>query len=144
MSPLWQHCVGHAFGHRRASVISSARAVRPASLAASARASVLQGFCDPALPGKVSAPLSALSRRASAVGVGPELIGGLVSRKVSAMRPSPNPNTRQKVSTRQRRAFGLPSCAFGSVGARPLPVAGFGTRSRPNPSFKRTCLRHAA
>ena len=144
MSSLWQHCGAFAFGQRRVLVLSSARAVRPASLAAGARASVFQGFCDPALPGKVSAPLSALKRRASPVAVAPELIGRLVSRKVGAMRPSTNPNTRQEVSTRQRHAFGLPSCAFGSVGSRPLPVAGFGTRGRPNLSFKRTCLRQAA
>ena len=89
MNRLWQHCAALAFGHRRASVVSSAWAVRPASLAAGARASVFQGFCDPALPGKVCAPLSALSRRASPVVVAPELIGRLVSRKVAAMRPSP-------------------------------------------------------
>ena len=144
MNLLWQYCTALAFGNRRVSVVSSAWAVRPASLAASARASVFQGFCDPPLPGKVSAPLSAFSRRASPVVVAPELIGRFVSRKVRAMRPSTNPNTRQEVSTRQRRAFGLPSCAFGSVGARPLPVAGFGIRGRPNHSFKRTCLRQAA
>ena len=144
MNRLWQHCIAFAFGQRRASVLSSAWAVRPASLAASARTSVFQGLFDPALPGKVCVPLSVLSRRASPVGVAPELIGRLVSRKVGSMRPSPNPNTRQKVSTRQRRAFGLPSYAFGSVSARPLPVAGFGTRGRPNPSFKRTRLRRSA
>ena len=144
MGRLWQHCAAHAFGQRRASVLSSARAVRPASLAASGRASVFQGFCDPALPGEVCAPLSALSRRASPVVVAPELIGRLVSRKVGAMRPSPNPSTRQKVSTLLRRAAVQPGCAFGSVSACPLPVAGFGTRGRPNRSFKRTCLRPAA
>ena len=144
MSRLWLPCTALTFGHRRASVAWSARAVRPASLAAGARPSVFQGFCDPARPGKVSAPLSAFSRQASPVVVAPELIGGLVSRKVEAMRLSPNSNTRRKVSTRLRLAFGLPSCAFVSVGARPLPVAGFGTQGRPNPSFKRTCLRQAA
>ena len=144
MNRLWQPRTALAFSQRRASVLSSAWAVRPASLAASARASVFQGFCDPALPGEVCAPLSAFSHRASPVVVAPELIGSLVSRKVGAMRPGTNPNTRQEVSTRQRRAFGLPSCAFGSVGARPLPVAAFGTRGRPNHSFKRTGLRPAA
>ena len=144
MNRLWQPRTALAFSQRRASVLSSAWAVRPASLAASARASVFQGFCDPALPGKVGAPLSALSRRASPVVVAPELIGRLVSRKVGGMRPSNNPNTRQKVSTRLRRAAVQPGCAFVSVSARPLPVAGFGTRGGPNPSFKRTCLRQSA
>jgi len=142
MSRLWQHYTRHAFVHRRASAAWSARAVRPA--AASARAPVFQGVCAPALPGKVGPPPRAPGRRATAVTVASELIGTRVSRKVDAMRPSPNPNTRQKVSTRLPPAFGLPSCAFGSVGARPLPVAGFSTRGRPNPSFKRTCLRPAA
>ena len=144
MSRLRQHCTAIAFGNRRASVVSSAWAVRPASLAASARASLFRGFCDPALPGEVSAPLSAFNRQASPVVVAPELIGRLVSRKVDAMRPSPNPNAKQKVSTRLPRAFGFPSCAFGSVSARPLPLAGFGTRGGPNPSFKRTRLRRSA
>ena len=143
-SRVWQHCAVPAFGHRRASVARSARAVRPAPLAASARASVFQAFCAPAMPGKVSTPLRALSPRALLVVVAPELIGLLVSRKVSVMRPSPNLNTSHKVSTRLRCTAVLPSCAFVSVSARPLPVAGFGTRGGPNPSFKRTCLRHAA
>ena len=143
MSPLWQHSDAHAFSRRRVSVLSSAWAVRPASLAASVRASVSR-LCDPSLPGRSMCTAERTSRRASPVGVAPELIGGLVSRKVDAMRQSPNSNTRQKVFTRLRLAFGLPSCAFGSASARPLPVAGFGTRGRPNPSFKRTCLQHAA
>ena len=142
MSRPWQHCAGHTLGHRRASVAWSARAVRPS--AASARATVFQGFCAPALPGKVSALLSAFSRRASPVIGAPELISLLVSRKVGAMRPIPNPNTRYKVSTRVRCAAVQPGCAFGSVSARPLPVAGFGIRGRPNPSFKRTRLRRSA
>ena len=144
MNRFWRHCAVRAHGHRRASVTSSARAARPASLAASARPPVFQGFCAPALPGEVCAPLHTIYRRASLVVVVPELIGLLVSRKVGAMRPSPNPTTRQKVSTRLRRASRLPGCAFVSVSARPLPVAGFGTRGGPNPSFKRTCLRQAA
>jgi len=142
MSRFWQHCISHAFGHRRVPVAWSARAVRPA--AASARAPVFQAFCAPALPGKVGPPPCALSRRATAVTVASELSSTRVSRKVDAMRPSPNPNTRQKVSTRLPPTFGLPSCAFGGVGARPLPVAGYGTRGRPNHSFKRTGLRPAA
>jgi len=142
MSRLWQHYTCHAFVHRRASVAWSARAVRPA--AASARAPVFQAFYDPALPSKVGSPLRAFNRQATAVTVASELISIRVSRKVDAMRPSSKPNTRQKFSTRLPCAFGLPSCAFGSVGARPLPGVGFGTRGRPNHSFKRTCLRQAA
>ena len=142
MSRFWRHRAAHAFDHRRASVARSARAVRP--LAASARDPVFQALCAPALPGKVGTPLRALSRRTSSAAAASELIGRLVSRKVRAMRPRPNPNTNQKVSTHLRRALSLPSCAFGSVSARPLPVVGFGTRGGPNHSFKRTCLRHAA
>ena len=136
MSRLWQHYTCHVFVHRRASVAWSARAVRPA--AASARAPVFRAFCAPALPGNVGSPSHALSRRAATVTVASKLIGIRVSRKVEAMSPIPNPNTRQNVSTRLPRAFGFPSCAFGSVGARPLPGVGFGTQGRPNHSFKRT------
>ena len=142
MSRLWQHYTCRAVVHRPASVAWSAQAVRPA--AASARAPVFQGLCAPALPGDVGSPSHALRRRAATITVASKLIGIRISRKVEAMRPSPNPNTRLKVSTRLPRAFGLPSCAFGCVGARPLPGLGFGTRGRPNHSFKRTGLRPAA
>ena len=142
VSCLWPYCAAFASGHRRASVAWSARAVRPA--AASARAPVFQAFCDPALPSEVCPPLRTLSRRASAVTVASELMGRLVSREVGAVRPRPNPNTNQKVSTRLRRAALLSGCAFGSLALRSLPVGRFGTRGRPNPSFKRTCLRQAA
>ena len=144
MSCLWQHCAALAYGQRRASVVPSAWAVRPASLAASARAPVFQGLGRPAQNCNVLEPWRSSDGRVSLVIVAPELIARSVSRKVDAMRPRPNPNTRQKVSTCVRRASSLPGCAFVSVGARPLPVAGFGTRGGPNPSFKRTCLRQAA
>jgi hypothetical protein len=111
MSCLWPHCAAFAFGHRRATAAWFARAVRPE--AASARAPVFQAFCAPALPSKVSPPLRALSRRASSVTVASELIGGLVSRKVSAMRPRPNASTNHKVSTGLRRAALLSGGAFG-------------------------------
>ena len=48
MNRLWQHCTVLAFDQRRAWVVSSAWAVRPASLAASARAPVFQGLGAPA------------------------------------------------------------------------------------------------
>ena len=141
MSRLWQQRTGRAFSKRRASVDWSARAV------------VLRRLAHGLLCFKASAPLpctATFSNRGSHPGAGiachrrTELIYRSASRKVRVVRPSPNPNTSQKVSTRRPRVFGLPSCAFGSVGALSLPVAGFGTRGRPNYSFKRTRLRRAA
>ena len=144
MNRLWQHCAALAFGQRRASVASSARAVRPATLAASARASVFQGLGRSAQNCNVLEPWWSSTSRVSLVTVAPELIARPVSRKVDAMRPSPNPRAESEVSIGLRRTALQPGCAFVSVGARPLPVAVFGTRGGPNPSFKRTGLRPAA
>jgi len=144
MNRSWQPCVALAFGHRRASGASSAWAVRPASLAASARAPVFQGLGASAQNCNILEPLRSFSGQVSHVTVAPELIARSVSRKVGAMRPSPNPKPECKVSIGLRRAAFQPGCAFVSVSARPLPVVAFGTRGGPNPSFKRTCLRQAA
>ena len=143
MSRLWQHCIALAFGPRRASVVSSAWAVRPASLAASARALVFQVLGASAQKCNILEPLRSFSGQVSHVTVAPELVARSVSRMVGAMRP-PNPKAESKVSIGLRRASFQPSCAFVIVGARPLPFTGFGTRGGPNPSFKRTGLRPAA
>jgi len=144
MSRLWQHFTALAFDHRRASVVSSAWAVRPASLAASARASVFQGLGASAKNCNILEPSRPLDDRASPVAVAPELIDRLVSSKVDTMHPSPNLKAKPKVSIGSRYAAFKPGYAFVSVSALPLPVAGFGTRGRPNHSFKRTGLRPAA
>ena len=143
MSRLWQHCAALAFGQRRASVVPSARTVRPASLTASARAPVFQGLGRAAQNCNVLEPWRSSGGSVSLV-VAPELIARSVSRKVGAMRPSPNLKAESNVSIGLRRTAFQPGCAFVSVSAHPLPVAGFGTRGGPNPSFKRTCLRQAA
>ena len=142
MSLLWQHCVAHAFGLRRASVASFARAVRPT--AASTRAKVFQGLGTAAENRNGLEPWRLFRGRASLVTVAPELIGRSVSRMVAAMRSSPNSNTKRKVSIRQRRAVWQPGCSFGSVSGFALPVGAFGSRVGPNPSFKRTRLRRSA
>ena len=142
MSRLWPHCAAFSFGHRRASVAWSARAVRPA--AASARASVFRGLGASADNCNVLEPWRSSSGRVSLVTVAPELISRSVSRKVAAMRSSPNSNTNHKVSMRQCRAVWQPSCSSGSVSGFTLPVGGFGSRVGPNPSFKRTRLRRSA
>ena len=79
MNRFWRHCAVRAHGHRRASVTSSARAARPASLAASTRPPVFQAFCAPALPGEVSrAALCKLackeSHMATNLAIDPELL----------------------------------------------------------------------
>ena len=144
MNRSWRPCVALAFGHRRASDASSAWAVRPASLAASARAPVFQGLGASAQNCNILEPLRSFSGQVSHVTVAPELIARSVSRKVGAMRPSPNPKPESKVAMGLRRATFQPSCVFVSVGAHPLPVIDFGTRGGPNPSFKRTRLRRSA
>ena len=144
MNRSWQPCAALAFGHRRASVASTAWAVRPASLAASARVPVFQSLGASAQNCNILEPLRSLGDRVSHVTVAPELIARFVSRKVGAMRPSPNSNTNQKVSIRPGRAMWQASCSFGSVSGVALPVGAFGLRAGPNPSFKRTCLRQAA
>jgi len=142
MSRPWQYCAGHAFGHRRASVAWSARAVRPA--AASARALVLQSLGASAKNCNVLEPWQSSSGRASLIASPPELIGRSVSSKVGAMRSSPNSNTNHRVSIRLHRAALQSGCASGSLALCSLPVGCFGTRGRPNPSFKRTRLRRSA
>ena len=95
MSRLWQHCSSRGLGLRRASAARSARAVRPASLAASARASVFQGFGG--LPGSRRRGNVGAASRSGIAGLGrARLIGRSVSRNVVAVRPSPNPNTSAK------------------------------------------------
>ena len=144
MNRLGQHGTALAFGNCRASVVSSAWAVRPASLAASARASAFQGLGAYAQNCNVLQPWWSSGGRVSLVVVAPELIARSVSRKVGAMRSSPNSNTNQKISIRPGRAVWQASCSFGSLSGVALPVGAFGLRAGPNPSFKRTCLRHTA